>query len=342
MAVVVEKDERGQPCLPAYYTSRIYLDFSDRSRFAESFEQLLRWIADKPIHKKPELGKLPAYLSQEDDAIVLATSASKRRAYDAITGSKKHAYPATKEYFELFTEELEKFRLDPDVDPFGDEFLSNFDLFVRYRNECLDVVQAIVRYTQDERYADLIHALFERLLQYFDAPEGMPRYREIAFDNYKFFAHELLLHCSAMFIAEGRHDLFNALVERQYYLERKAGFGGQPLVQFTKFRQYLKSLEARNQKSNLRRLSITADMLKQRAANSGTKFRKLMEADFILFLRAELAGLDFYNRWWPDTLVYLGYDYSVFEVFERSRSSRFSNDCGRFSPMPRRRTWSSC
>ena len=109
----------------------------------------------------------------------------------------------------------------------------------------------------------------------------------------------------------------------QYYLERKAGFGGQPLAQFTKFRQYLKSLEARNKKLNLRRLSITADMLKQRAANSGTKFRKLMEADFILFLRAELAGLDSYNRWFPDTLVYLGYYYRPFEVFERSRSSRF-------------------
>ena len=57
VAVVVEKDDDGESCLPTYYTSRIYIDFSDRSQYSEKFEQLLRWVTDKPIHKKPALGK---------------------------------------------------------------------------------------------------------------------------------------------------------------------------------------------------------------------------------------------------------------------------------------------
>ncbi len=323
VAVVTEKDDSGNHYLPTYYTSRRFIDFSDPSRYSERFEQLLRWIVDKPIHKRPELGKLPEYLSDEATVVSLSTSASKRRAFDAITGSKQHAYPAAKEYFELFAEELEKFRLDSNVDPLADGFMANIESFVPYRNECLSIIQAIARYTRDERYADLLHNFFERFLQYYYPPEGMTSYRDIAFDNYKFFAHELFLHCTAMFVAEARHDLFNSLVERQYYIERRAAYEGQSLGEFTIFRQYLESLAAINQKSKLRRLSLTADTLEQRAANSGTKFRKLMEVDFILFLRADLANFDRFIRWWPETLVYLGFSYRTFEIFERSRSTQY-------------------
>ena len=111
VAVVVEKDENGKHYLPAYYTSRIFIDFSDESRFSDSFDQLLRWIADKPMHKKPELGKLPTYLSEEEATVMLSTNSASRRAMDALTNSRAHAFPATKEYLELFTSEIEKFRL---------------------------------------------------------------------------------------------------------------------------------------------------------------------------------------------------------------------------------------
>ncbi len=135
VAVVKERDENDQPYLPTYYTSRIYIDLSDSSLFSDKFEQPLRWIENKPIHKKPELGSLPIYLSEENNVISLSTNASKRRAHDAIIDSKEYAYPATKEYFELFTDELEKFRLGDDSNPIEGEFLSNFEAFVPYRNE---------------------------------------------------------------------------------------------------------------------------------------------------------------------------------------------------------------
>ena len=323
VAVVTENNETGQPNLPTYYASRIYIDFCDAARYSEKFEQLLRWVANRPIHKKPELGMLPEYLSNEDNVISLSTSAFKRRAYDAITGFKEHAYPATIEYFEMFTKELEKFRLDVNIDPLSDEFSTNFQSFVPYRNECLDIIRAIARYTRDERYSDLLHAFFERFLQYFEAPEVMTSYKDISFDNYRFFAYELFLHCGAMFVGEGRHDLFNVLIERQYYLERRADFGGDPLVEFTEFRQYLKSIENRRRKLTPKQLSMVADMLKERAGSSGTNFRNLMQAEFLIFLRAELAESGQFKKWWPETLVYLGFSHRAFEIFDRCRSSQY-------------------
>ncbi len=320
VALVVERNDEGDPYLPTYYTSRKYIDFSDSDHYSENFEQLLRWIEDKPSHKKPELGKLPLYLTDENLTVLLATNTSKRRAHDSIVGMKGNAYAATKEYFELFGNELEKFRWNADVDPLADEFTANFDSFIPYRDECLDVIRAITRFTQDEQFLNLLHSFFERLLQYTETPEGMNSWREWEFDNYKFFCRELFLHCGATFIAEGRHDLFNILVERQYYMERNALVGRDALVPFTAFNQYLKSLEYRKGKLQPERLSLTGDMIKERSANSGINFRKLMEADFVLFLRAELGEFSQFNRWWPETLVYLGFDYGAFEMFDRSRS----------------------
>lgn len=75
VALVFERDEQGKVCLPAYYTSRICIDFTDLTTVTDSFEQLVRWIFDKPLHRKPDIGRAPAYLSSDEATITLATSA---------------------------------------------------------------------------------------------------------------------------------------------------------------------------------------------------------------------------------------------------------------------------
>src|SRR4051794_23581632 len=47
VAVVVEKADDGGPSVPTYSRSRIYIDLSDATAYAQNFEQLLRWVYDK-------------------------------------------------------------------------------------------------------------------------------------------------------------------------------------------------------------------------------------------------------------------------------------------------------
>src|SRR3954447_22330801 len=49
VAIVTERAEDGTPYLPTYYKSRIYIDRGEASDYASNFEQLVRWIYDKPI-----------------------------------------------------------------------------------------------------------------------------------------------------------------------------------------------------------------------------------------------------------------------------------------------------
>lgn len=90
VAVIPETNEDGKPFLPAYYASRIYIDLSDDDLYTSNFEQLLRWVYDKPLHVKPKLGKEPAFLAGTDP-ISLGTGTKHRRALDAIRNGKPYA-----------------------------------------------------------------------------------------------------------------------------------------------------------------------------------------------------------------------------------------------------------
>ncbi len=320
---VTEFSEHGDPYVPTYYKSRIFIDFSDTSRFTESFDQLLRWIADKPIHKKPELGRLPKYISEPDAAVVLATSTAQKRSVAAIKSGETYAFPATKEYMELLVNELEKFRLPSEFDPLSDDVLDNLQSFVPYRNEFVEVVQSIASYTSEDRFAELIHAFFEQVHIYFKPPEGQGRYRDFDFDNFKFLVHELFLHVGATLISERRFSLLNVLLDRPYYIQSRADRGSDPMTSFVEFRDYLGLFKFRNQQLKLNRISLVADMIRERCGGSGKFFSNIMQTDFLFFVRSDITGENPYNRWYPETLVFSEHREEGFELFQRARSTAF-------------------
>ncbi len=94
---------------------------------------------------------------------------------------------------------------------------------------------------------------------------------------------------------------------------------------FSNFYNHLSSLENRNKRLNLRRISLHADLLEQRSKSSGLSFQQLMQADFILFIRDCLDCLrsDRWQQWWPVTLLYASRQYGPFMVFARSQSAKF-------------------
>jgi hypothetical protein len=47
-----------------------------------------------------------------------------------------------------------------------------------------------------------------------------------------------------------------------------------------------------------------------------------MQADFVCFLRADLTH-DYYDSWWPETLLYAARSHGPFEIFARSVSKRY-------------------
>ena len=311
VAVVRERDPEGKAYLPTYYKSRIYIDLSDPSDYAKNFERLLRWIHDRPLYEKPPLGAVPGFLNENSQALSLRTTAFFRRALDAIRNSRPNAIPALSEYCEVLASEFEKLRLEPNSEPFDDAVVKSINDFLPYRDEAIEIFLALSLYEDSSASRTMLHRLFESLIPYLGA------------DNFKFLIHELFLYSIASLIRRERFETAAYLMATEYYVPGNSDYGRNVMVPFGVFRSHMRSLEHRNKRLDLRRLSIRADMLAQRCKGVGIEFRDLMQADFVLFLRDHLDHPDETWHWWPETLLYVDRHSAAFEIFARSKSAAY-------------------
>jgi hypothetical protein len=202
VGVASETGEDGKPFLPTFYKSRIYIDLSNSDIYATNFDQLLRWIYDKPAHPKPPLGKQPEFLN--DNAIQLPTRSRANRAIDLLKSGSALASAAVEEYFSVFAESLEAFRISPDKfdrQKFDELIVQSIDSFVPYRDECLTVIAAIARYPNSSGDR-LLHRFFEKLIPYMFRPKNLMQYSDWYFDNFAFVIHELFLYTVAAILRD--------------------------------------------------------------------------------------------------------------------------------------------
>ncbi|KHN50874.1 SEFIR domain-containing protein [Dickeya fangzhongdai] len=322
VAIISEKDSQGKAFLPTYYKSRIYIDLSEPDNYTDNFDKLLRWIYDKPLYTRPAIGNRPSFLD-ESDSISLGTTATYKRAISAIKENKTFSSGALDEYLSTFVSNLEKFRITEKEGEFDDQVVENIDKFTPYRNEAIALFIALAQYAPTEENILKLHRFFEALIPYLSRPEHIKSWSEWDFDNFKFIIHELFLYAVAILIKYERFEEVNNLLTQQYYLAGRTDYGKDAMAGYEILRLYLGSLDYRNKRLKLNRLSIHADLLEQRSKTSGIDFRYLMQADFILFLRSDIQNADIYTRWFPDTLLYIGRFHSAFEIFARSSSKSY-------------------
>jgi TIR domain len=316
VAVIREKDQHGEAFLPTYYKSRIYIDLTG-DRYSENYEQLLRWVFDKPLYKKPEIGERPSFLS-DDENISLGTTAYFNRCIEAIRNHKPYAIGAFEEYCGIFTANLERFRLtNPSQEEgFKNSIIKNIEDFLPYRNEVIELLVMIAKYSPTEEFAELIHRFLEGLIPFMDRTKKITSWGKFDFDNYRFLIYELFLYALAVLLKYERLDLANYLLTKQYYLRDTTQ--SKDLMNFTVFYNSIESFQIRG--AFLRQLSIRADLLFERSASTGIDFLYLQQADFIAFMRSEVETEDKYARWSPDTLIYLEEQHRRFEIFAKSVS----------------------
>lgn len=325
VAVVMEKDEAGKPCLPTYYRSRIYIDLCEADKYADNFEKLLRWIYDKPLDVEPELGSPPAFLN-ETASVSLGTTLMYSRVISALKENKSYASGALDEYLTTFSRNLEKVRIKDFEGDFDDAIVESIESFIPYRNEAIQLFFTIAQYSPTEDNIIKLHRFFESLIPYMNRPADHTRIvRDGGFDNFNFIIHELFLYAIAIFIKMERFEEVNLLLTQQYYVANYADYGNQVMVDYCIFRNYLRSLDRRNSRLKLKRISLTSDFLEQRSKTSGLEFKHLMQADFVLFLRADYNESEYSRGWYPDTLLYIGHFSYAFEIFARSVSKAYFN-----------------
>lgn len=323
VAVIASRNSDGKAKLPVFYKSRIYIDLSDHELYGKNFEQLLRWVYDKPLNVKPEIGKKPAFLDEEEQAS-LGTSVAFRRLLEAIKNNRSHAHGALVEYLNLYSDNFSRFRLEPSngANDFDQKIVDSIEQFIPARNELVEVFGVIAQYDQTTTSSPVIHKFFESLIPFLDRPEGVTSYYKWDWDNLKFIIQESFILCVSIFLKHERFDIASYLLTQRYYIENDTRYGRSTMASFGVFRNYLESLNHRNSRLKLQRLSVHADMMKERCTDSGVSFNYIMQTDFVLYLVEALQGIKDARRqeWWPETLVFKSFHGGTFEIFLRSES----------------------
>ncbi|BEH73258.1 hypothetical protein ETAR_26190 [Edwardsiella tarda] len=294
---------------------------TDPSKMTEGVERILRWVFDKPVFLKPELGKKPAFLDESKD-VSLRMTAFYNRAMDAIRNGKITAAECYDECLSVLATNLERIRFcTADHSEPDEAFLKNIEFFISVRNEFVNLVFLAARYNLGDDCFKRLHKFFESGTNYYYPQENVWTYNNLDFDNYKFLIHELYLYSVATLIKnerfEERLNLFDS-----YYVSRKIERGNNPLCLYVDIRQYVEIVQWRNDHRKLRRLSLHADLLKDRCHSVPISFDDINQTDFVCYLRSTIQATDYYSMWWPTTLLYAR-GHFPFEIFAKLKSKAY-------------------
>jgi TIR domain len=323
VAVIRERDEEGRPYLPVYYGSRIYIDLTNPSTYGAEFDRLVRWAWDQPLHVRPEIGAKPRFLASGGTPGKIASAVSFRRAFDAVRNDSSNAPALVRDYFSTLAAGIGAFRVEVTSEnraTLDDAIIASVDEFLPYRNEAVEMFSVITQYGCTADMLHAMHRFFEQLLRHTRRPEQVQSWSEADFDNFRFIVHELFLYALGVFLRFEMFDAFSYMLDNEYFLV-DPNDSSSKMHSYLRFREYLQSFAYRNQRLQMRRLSLRADMLHERNKGTGVDFKFIMTADLILYLRSRNSDVG--AMWWPETLLYVGHFGGAFEMFARAKSLRY-------------------
>lgn len=280
--IVVERDDKGEPCLPKYIASRMYFDLSKEDGFETEYQKLLRNLYDKPEKKRPPVGEPPAYITEEAKSLPKAASVLRAvQSTGTISAPSNGAFIS--QFFEQFIEDLKGFRFKPVKDEHHDETIVKLIEQMRpLRDSFIAFTYDLARRSLTQEDLDMLHDCLEKLAQFqFRPAEYMGEYRDSDWDNYKFFNYELMLYLVAILVRFGKFGDVASVVNATYFYDSSSG--QTKYLGVNLFNEYVRVLDdQRNRRLQLNRVSVTADMIKSRAEDSGVEFNELLEADLLL------------------------------------------------------------
>lgn len=327
-AVITELDENGNPCVPIFYKGRIHIDFSISENYEIRYEELLRWILGRPEMVKPAIGKIPRHIA-DPGYVAPATESQFRRADEAVRKGNSIAAGLIREFSDGLATEFERLRPIKSSDlPIDEAVIKSIADARPLVEQTLRLASSLARFaTEVNAVEELLNAL-ERIAQYMFVPEYMSQWGNADFDGFKYICNEIFLGCFGIFLKENRFDLALAMLNRSFFVRNRLldGRGTPATRDFELFSVQLLALDSRNQRLQLRRLSLHADLLKSEYENGSLiNFDDLMQADLVLYLVSHANNGQDLNRigWYPQTLIYSTNLYRPFQIFARSESAAY-------------------
>lgn len=312
-AVVVSLNERGEPLLPTYMSTRLYFDMSSLEAEATNFERIVRWIFDEPFHALPPVGAKPDFLAK-----TYSTGSSLFRLREAAANSPRVGSGSDPEaILHAIGEEAQAFHLQliDESNPAEKVYAS----IKETRPVSENAYHAIRQLTANanDRAADILHSFFELLMLSWDYIPINTRYTRYDGDVYQYFVHDLFVSFVSIAMTQRNFEFAAEILSMPLFKPKPHDKTGEA-VDYVEFRPYAESLEKLGRER--RRVSLHADLLNEGHEHSIVTQTAFMEADLTLHLRGIIAPK---LSWFPISGIFLSGTYGALPTYVRAKSTKF-------------------
>jgi len=315
--IIAERDENGKEYMPNFIKSRIYIDLSDANSFEDNYEKLVRNIYNAPLYRKPSLGKRPVFLDEESLNYFKSTNIV-RQISRTLESNPTRVKGLMRSFADIFIEDMKELELkyeDLKGTEIDETIVEKINASTPLRDNYLDAIKQLAE--SDLVNSEWIVELFERLYSFTELSSS-GSYYEIQFDQYKFIIHELFLYTCAILIKYEQYQSLSVILLTDYLPISKYR---ESEMSFEAFRFHLASLESRNNRLGLRKISLHAQILVERVNEKIISKQELIDCDILLFY---LSGILIKSgcRWFPITYIYREYKQSPIRFLAKLRSKR--------------------
>lgn len=237
------------------------------------------------------------HVRQEETAAIVTPPSLSDQARIAVENQAPNREPLVKRYMKRLSDTITA--LAPDLSkadsaaldqPIIDAINASADDIVRFADLCEAVASA-----SDRDCGLAIYHGFGPILEGYSLPlDFSGTFLRIQHDFHKFVGHELFLIFVGKLLSHERFDFLSEALGERIYVENASLHRGAEAVGIDFIRQHLDSLEHRNDRLKLRRISLHADILTERHGGGDlgrvSPINQLAEADLFLYFRSQFTS----------------------------------------------------
>lgn len=304
--IVCEFSDDGNPFLPTFLKSRIWIDFSSPEAVNGNWERLVRLIFGKPLHEKPKLGKPPAYITN-DTASPSSPAITKFNAFrQALLQDKKGLSIYRRDFLSAcisYADDL-RVRERPNVDSLGKKVLEDCGKLKHVRNHIVDWVLIESEASPTDEFCQALLSFLEELRELKSRPAEVNSWNDAWFEAHSLFVYETFLYLVAALLKTNAYRILHEVFTSHYLLPATERYGDNKFDTFACFYGCSETLQAELAPEGRRLYSPAAELIKRQADREDLPFSAVIEAELLILL---MAFLNPNARWYPQTLHYSSY-----------------------------------
>jgi hypothetical protein len=303
--IACEFSNELEPFLPVFLKSRIWLDFSTPEAINQNWEKLVRLLHGKPAYQKPQVGRVPAYITASSGALsspAIGKFATFRQAFLSNTKGlnlyRQDFLSACIDYADTL-----RVRKDPELDAasFAPKILQDCGNLKDVRNQVVDWVLLESGAAPSDDFVESLLKLLEDLRELKARPAEINSWNDTWFEAQSVFVYETFLYMVAALLKTGSYTVLHEVFTSHYMRPHSERYDENRFDNFGKFYGYSEALQFVLAPEGRRLHSATAELIKRQADRADLPFPTIIEAELLVLLVA-LVTPDV--RWFPHTLYY--------------------------------------